>query len=68
MNPGFLEFLKAAPEDRRDVFLGAACRDYIHDTLFPQLSILVRAVLSAAGIDSHLGSMVVDDHDPDGQT
>jgi predicted nucleotidyltransferase component of viral defense system len=26
MNPGFLEFLKAAPEDRRDVFLGAARR------------------------------------------
>jgi hypothetical protein len=26
MNPGFLEFLKAAPEDRRDVFLGAAQR------------------------------------------
>jgi len=24
MNPGFLELLKAAPEDRRDVFLGAA--------------------------------------------
>jgi hypothetical protein len=26
MNPGFLEFLKAAPEDRRDVFLGSARR------------------------------------------
>src|ERR1700690_153091 len=26
MNPGYLEFLKAAPEDRRDVFLGAARR------------------------------------------
>ena len=160
MNPGFLEFLNAAPEDRRDVFLGAArrigtpahnvekdfwacwtldalfnglpeghprllfkggtslskayslisrfsedidvtvfrddigyaasveelealsrkkrqasldaikaaCRDYIHDTLFPQLGILVRAALSAAGIDSHPASMVVDDQDPDGHT
>src|SRR6266852_1099175 len=26
MNPGFLEFLQAAPEDRRDVFLGTARR------------------------------------------
>ena len=26
MNPGFLEFLKAAPKDRRDVMLGAARR------------------------------------------
>ena len=26
MNPGFSEFLKASPEDRRDVFLGAARR------------------------------------------
>src|ERR1700690_2129430 len=26
MNPGYLEFLKAAPDDRRDVFLGAALR------------------------------------------
>jgi hypothetical protein len=26
MNPGFLEFLRAAPEDRYDVFLGAARR------------------------------------------
>ena len=26
MNPGYLEFLKAAPDDRRDVFLGAARR------------------------------------------
>jgi predicted nucleotidyltransferase component of viral defense system len=26
MNPGFAEFLKASPQDRRDVFLGAAAR------------------------------------------
>jgi hypothetical protein len=26
MNPGFSEFLRAAPRDRRDVFLGAATR------------------------------------------
>lgn len=26
MNPGFLEFLKASPLDRRDVFLGSAAR------------------------------------------
>ena len=26
MNPGFLEFLSASPEDRRDVFLGTAVR------------------------------------------
>jgi Nucleotidyl transferase AbiEii toxin, Type IV TA system len=26
MNPGYLEFLKAAPDDRRDAFLGAARR------------------------------------------
>ncbi len=26
MNPGFLEFLSASPEDRRDVFLGTARR------------------------------------------
>ena len=26
MNPGFLEFLSASPEDRRDVFLGTAGR------------------------------------------
>ena len=26
MNPGFSEFLKATPQDRRDVFLGAAAR------------------------------------------
>src|SRR5215813_12527108 len=26
MNPGFSEFLKARPQDRRDVFLGAAAR------------------------------------------
>jgi hypothetical protein len=160
MNPGFLEFLKAAPEDRRDVMLGAArrlgtpeqniekafwvcwtldalfnglpeghprllfkggtslskaynlisrfsedidvtvfrddighaasveelealsrkkrqakldaikdaCRDYIQNMLFPQLSALAREALSEAGIDSDLTSMVVDDQDPDGQS
>ena len=26
MNPGFSEFLEATPQDRRDVFLGAAVR------------------------------------------
>jgi hypothetical protein len=26
MNPGFAEFLKASPQDRRDVFLGEAAR------------------------------------------
>lgn len=26
MNPGFAEFLRASPEDRRDVFLGTARR------------------------------------------
>ena len=26
MNPGFSEFLRASPEDRRDVFLGTARR------------------------------------------
>jgi hypothetical protein len=26
MNPGFSEFLKAKPQDRRDLFLGAAAR------------------------------------------
>jgi len=154
MNPGYLEFLKAAPDDRRDVFLGAArrigtpaqnvekdfwvcwtldalfnglpaghprllfkggtslskayglisrfsedidvtvfrgdigqaasveelealsrkkrrarldaikdaCRDYIQDTLFPQLNALAREVLSEARIDSDFPSMVIDDH------
>jgi hypothetical protein len=66
-----VEELEALSRKKRQASLDAikaACRDYIHDTLFPQLGILVRAALSAAGIDSHPASMVVDDQDPDGHT
>src|SRR5713226_2957114 len=66
-----VEELEALSRKKRQAKLDAikdACRDYIQDTLFPQLSALARAALSGARIDSHPASMVVDDQDPDGQT